>query len=182
MRERQVEQHHVARLGQAVLHLVALLHHRVVVAVADHAGLRRPGRARRVDEREEVVLVDRVGALVERAGCVCGVRASALAQRGEVGEREDVADAEALDLRPLLVVLDEHADRLGVLEHVLRVARRARCVDRRADRADERSAKSKSAHSRLVRARIPNASPFCDAEREQAVRELVDRGRPPRPR
>ena len=40
--------------------------HRVVVAMADHAALRRPGRARRVDEREEVVLADRGDRVVER--------------------------------------------------------------------------------------------------------------------
>ena len=93
VRERQVEQHHVAGLGEPVFHLVGLLHHRVVVAVADHAGLRRAGRPRGVDEREELVLVDRVGALVERGRVLCGVRPSALSQRVELRERDHVRDA-----------------------------------------------------------------------------------------
>ena len=74
--------------------------------MADHAGLRRPGRARRVDEREEVVLVDRVGARGELAGMRGRPVASARAQLVELGERDHVA-AEAFDLRALLVVLDE---------------------------------------------------------------------------
>ena len=45
---------------------------------------------------------------------------------GQVGEREHLAEGgelgpSLLDLVALLVVLAEHADRLGVLEHVLRV-------------------------------------------------------------
>ena len=41
--------------------------HLVVVAVPDHAALRRAGRPRGVDEREEVLLVDRRDRVVERA-------------------------------------------------------------------------------------------------------------------
>ena len=52
--EREVEKHHVVVLEEAV-HRVDGGRHRVVVAVADHAALRRPGRPGRVDDRVQVV-------------------------------------------------------------------------------------------------------------------------------
>ena len=61
---------------------------------------------------------------VELAGMLCGPFAAAGAQRVELVERDHVA-GEALDLRALLVVLDEHADRLGMVEDVPHVVRRA---------------------------------------------------------
>ena len=159
--EREVEQHHVAGLGQAIVHLVALLHHRVVVAVADHAGLRRAGRPRRVDEREELVLVDRVGALVECGRVLRGVRPPAFSQRAELRERDDVLDARPRDLRALVVVLDEDADRLRVLEDVVRVARassthRSAPRPRRRARARSRRAPTRGSCARAGRMRRPS--------------------------
>ena len=67
VREREVEEQDVAGAG-VVVHLVADRDHRVVVAVADHAALRRAGRARRVDVGEEVVLGDRASASARAVG------------------------------------------------------------------------------------------------------------------
>ncbi len=134
--EWQVQQHHVVRDGE-VLDLPSLVRHLVVVAVADHAGLRRTGRSRRVDEREEVVLLDRSGSFDDGGGMQRRVFAAACSQIFEVGEREDVCELDSLHLRPLLVVFAEHADGIRVLEHVRAVLGGAVHVDRRADRADE---------------------------------------------
>src|SRR4029453_3356721 len=72
-------------------------------------------------------------------------------------------------------VLDEDADRLGVVEDVLAVLRRAVRVDRRADRADvcEGEVEERPLQARLAEDRERVA--LADAERQQAVRELVDR-------
>ncbi len=121
MREREVQEHHVTGLGEALFHLIALLHHRVVVAVSDHAGLRRPRCSRRVDEGEEVVLVDRVGALLQLAGMLGGIRASALAQGVELVEADHVLDTRHLGA--LLVVFDKDADGLRMVEDVLHIPR-----------------------------------------------------------
>ena len=173
MRERQVEEHHVAGLCQAMLHLVCLRDHRVVVAVADHAGLRRPGCARGVDEREEIVLIDRVRALVERAGILRRKGATPFAQVSEVGKREDVLEVRA-EFRALFVVLDERADTVRVLDHVLHVVRRAVRVDRRADGAYEcqREIEQRPFEIRAREDCEGIAAP--DPECQQAVRDLVD--------
>ena len=172
MREREVEEHHVAGLEELVLHLVALPHHLVVVAVTDHAGLRRAGCARRVDEREQVVLVDRVGTRVEVAGMIRRPFTSARAELVQRGERDDVA-AEPFDLRELLVVLDQDAAGFGVLEDVLHVACGARRVDRRANGADQ---SQREVEQRPLERRAPEEgeriSPG-NAQREEAVGELV---------
>ena len=181
MGERQVEKHHVARLGQAVLHLVALAHHRVVVAVADHARLRRAGRARRVDEREEVVLVDRVGALVERGRVRRRVRAAALAQLVEVGERDDVSARTRVDLRALLLVLDER--RRPPPSARGRTARRAASCSRRSARRPRRRARARSrtAPTRGSSARGSRTARPC-GRRARAGRSRARRPpRPPRP-
>jgi hypothetical protein len=57
VRQREVEQHHVVA-ERELRHAVDARGHLVVVAVADHAGLRWAGRARRVDEGENVLLAD----------------------------------------------------------------------------------------------------------------------------
>ena len=81
--------------------------------------------------------------VVESAGVRRAIRAPLLLERGR-GRRTSARArrrgerARPLDLGALVVVLAEHADRLGVLEHVVDVLRRAVRVDRRADRADVR--------------------------------------------
>ena len=78
MREREEQEHHVA-FDREVLDVVDLVDHRVVVAVPDHAGLRRPGRARGVDVRVEVVLADLRGGALEAIGFGPGMVAAASA-------------------------------------------------------------------------------------------------------
>ena len=121
--------------------------HLVVVAVPDHAGLGRPGRARGVDVGEEVLLADLGHRAVECVRVLGRVGASARLELGQVREREDVtkarqAGADRLDLRALLVVLDEHADRLRVVEHV-GSSRAASCSRRSAPRR-RRSGRARS--------------------------------------
>ena len=65
--ERQVEQHDVRR-DEEGLDLVDRPDHVVVVAVQDHAALRRAGRPRRVDQREEVVVADLLASPLDRVG------------------------------------------------------------------------------------------------------------------
>ena len=104
-----------------------------------------------------------------------GVCAAALAQAVEVGERQHVLDARTLDLRALLLVLDEDADGARVLEQVQHVVPRARGVDRRADRADERQGEVEQRPLEAGAREQAERVALLDAEREQAVRELVDR-------
>jgi len=174
VREREVQQHQVSRLDETAFHLVALLHHRVVVAVPDHAGFRRPCRPGGVDEREEVVFVDRVRPPVELAGMFSRVGAASLAQRVEIGEHQHVLDAATGHLCLLLRILDENPDRFRVREHVAGVARRAVRIDRGADGADETQREVEQrpfeARARQDAERLPLAHTEC----EQAVRQLVD--------
>ena len=91
-----------------------------------------------------------------------GVRAAALAQAVEIGERQDVLDARALDLRALLLVLDEHADGARVLG--AGTARRGASSMRRSGRRLRRRApaRSRRAPTRGSSGRgAPNESPFC---------------------
>jgi len=115
--------------------------HRVVVAVPDHAALRWAGRARRVDEREQVVLVNRGDCFVERRRTLrlecCALRFEC----GEIGERPDVPEqgqrvAFRFDLLRLGCVLAEDADRLRVGEDVGHIRRRAVRVDPCANGSD----------------------------------------------
>ena len=118
------------------------------------------------------------------SACGEGVRllrcelATAFAQSGEVGEGQDVCDLRAGDLGALLLVLDEHGrPRLSARA---RSARPWASCSRRPPRRRLRSAlaRSRRAPTRgVVWARIPNASPLRTPEREQPVRELVDRSR-----
>ena len=113
--------------------------HRAIVAVGDDAALRRPGGARRVDERADVVGGDRLPALLP-----LGVRA-ARAGLDQLIHR-DCAAARALhpdhslelgdpitylvDLGELFIVLDDHRLGVGVLDDVLAFLGRVRLVDR----------------------------------------------------
>ncbi len=140
--EREVEEQHVvggAVVGQLALHR----DHRVVVAMADHAALRRAGRPRGVDEREDVLLVDRGDRLVELGGMRLPVGTSLVLERCEICVRQDLAQVWQLvtaefDLGALRLVLADHAHRLGVREDVADVRRGAVRVDADRDRTDMR--------------------------------------------
>src|SRR5205085_6767699 len=88
-----------------------------------------------------------------------------------------VPEADALGLRPLLLVLDEDADRVGVPEDMDAVPRRAGRVGGRADRADEREGEVEEHPLEARRGEDPEGLALADAEREEAVRELVHRPR-----
>ena len=90
-----------------------------------------------------------------------------------------------LDLRQLLCVLDEHADRLGVADHVGAVARGAVGVDRGADRADQaqrevEQAPLQAGRGRRSRTRLPSerrarASRFAMSSTRRAASPERDR-------
>ena len=106
-----------------------------------------------------------------------GIRASALAQCGEVGEREHVLRGERR--RPSRAARRPRRATPTASEcsrTYCDVAGRARARRSGAPTAPtSASAKSKSAHSRLVRARMRERIALADPEREEPVRELVDR-------
>ena len=79
------------------------------------------------------------------------------------------ASASGVDLRALLLVLAEHADRLGVLDDVLRVPGRAVRVDRCADGADERE---REVEHRPLERRLPE-----DRERSRPCARRARGGR-----
>jgi hypothetical protein len=93
----------------------------------------------------------------------------------EVGKRQDVLQRQPVELRPLLIVLAEHADRLGVLCDVLRVLRRVVHVDRSADRADQTEREIEEHPLEAGRGEDRESVPFSHPEGEQAVGNLVDR-------
>ena len=94
----------------------------VVVAVEDHAALWWAGRARRVNEGEEVVIADLLTRPLERIWIGGSVLAAERAKLGERLDGVDVLRARGLDLGEQLVVLDEAADRVRVLEDVAALA------------------------------------------------------------
>ena len=113
--------------------------HRAVVAVRDHAALRRPGGPGRVDEGADVVGADRAVALLPVGLAARGAALGELVERDRVarpaGHPDHVLElraaiADLADLLQLLVVLDHDRDRVGVLEHVLALLRRVGLVDR----------------------------------------------------
>ena len=153
--------------------------HRVVVAVRDHAALRRPGRPGRVDVREEVVLLDPLAGLTQRVRVLGRVGAPTGGEVVEIGVGEHVAQlrriaAHRLDLRALGLVLAEHADRLRVPEDVAGVLRRAVRVDRGADRADRAEREVEERPLDAARAQDREGVALADAERQQPVGVALD--------
>ena len=119
--------------------LVDHVEHRPVVAVADDAALRRPGRARGVDEGADVLRGDRLPARLPLGGVAAGAAGGEVVERDRVlagaghphhvlEQRQLVADR--ADLLQLLVVLDDDDLGVGVLEHVLALLGRVGLVDR----------------------------------------------------
>ncbi len=126
--------------------------HAPVVAVREHAALRRPGGAGGVDV--EAVVVERHAghALVHGP---CGRPVGAAAELVEADGAIEVAGREGhdrveggevvtygADLGELLLVLDEHRARLRVVEHVVALLRRVGLVDRHAGRAGGQDAEA----------------------------------------
>ena len=129
------------------------------VLVREHAALRRAGRAGRVDERREVVLV----ATGVGLGCVA-VRASASNAASSSKRRisrRPAARKHGLELLALLVVLGEGEHRLGVAEDVRALARGVRRVEADDDGADR--------HDRPVEQDPLEARPREDGDRVAAA-------------
>jgi len=81
--EREVQKHHVGR-EEEVLDPVDRRHHLRVIAVEDHAALRRPRRAGRVDEREEILFADLGPGAVEGirvARCMLAAKGAKIVER-----------------------------------------------------------------------------------------------------
>ena len=186
VREREVEEHDVAPHDEPV---EAVDHgdHRVVVAMADHAGLRRAGRPRGVDVREEVVLADPGLGLGERPRLRGPEFTSAIGQGVEIGEGEHVPEARQpvahlRDLCGLLLVLDQDAYGLGVPEDVGAVVRGGVRVDGGGDRAYEGEREVEERPLEARRAEDSDRVALADAERQQSVRQLLHPTRRIRPR
>src|SRR5581483_1222583 len=137
------------------------------VLVREHAALRRPRRAGRVDQGGDVVLADRL--------CLTAFAPDL----GELVEADDLAErrqlaAHRLELLALDVVLDEGEDGFGVAEDVRALARGVRRVEPDDDGADR--------HDRPVEEDPLEARPrddgdgvaLADAAGEEPLREVVD--------
>ena len=181
VREREEQVGDVAGLDDRV----ALAHRDdvAVVAVAEHAALRRPGRPRRVDDRVRLVARDGVRAPVQLGGVA---RAAALAQRVERDRVADVAGrvdhddrlqrrqvvAHRADLGDLRRVLADDRARLGVAGDPLALLGRVRRVDRHDDRPGGGDAEVGVRPLRPGRAEDRHAIARLDPEVDQAAADL----------
>ena len=185
VRERQVEQHHVAR-GAVIGEVVDRCDHRVVVAVPDHAALGRPRRPRRVDEGEEVLLVDRRDHVVEGLAVRVPVRATLLLERRKVGEGQHVPEREEARRgppRPSLAARRPRRGRRRPPSARGRSARRRATSSRRSPRRPRRRgrARSRRAPTRACSARGSRTRRPC-RRRARGGRWRGPRpGPPPRP-
>ena len=175
--------------------------HRVVVAVRDHAALRRAGRPRGVDVGEEVVLLDRRRGLAQRVRVLGRVGAPALGQVVEVGEGQHVAQARErrrARARPSRAGPRPRRGRRPTPSGRGCSRRPSASCSRRSQRRSRRpapSAKSKSAHStgscrgsrtrrpsarraRAARSRSPRRARPPPPTRARATRRRAGRGRP----
>ncbi len=165
--------------------LVAVDHveHRAVVRVADDAALRRPGRARGVDEGADVLGGDGGDALVEDGRVDLG------ALGGQLVGGEDVvgvADhhhhllelrqpgADLADLLHLFLVLDDADLGVGVLEDVGALLGRVGLVDRHDRGADRERRVVEVGPLGAGVAEDRDAVAFLDAERDQAQGQRFD--------
>ena len=183
MGERQEEVDDLVLLDdvQALAHV----QHRAVVVVGEHAALRRPGRPRRVDERERVLGAHRVHPLLERR---LGAAAAALAQRVERDRIADVAVrvdddhvaqgrqsfADGGDLGHLARVLAHDRHGFGVAGHPFALFRRVRRIDRDDDRCGRRDREVGVGPLRPGVGKDGDALARLDAEVDQAERDLAD--------
>ena len=104
------------------------------VAVREHAPLRGPCRAGGVDERREVVLLDRLGLQMLRQPPL-GLELLEPVERDHLAQRGQGA-ADGYELAGLLLVLGEGEHGLAVLEDVLAFLGGARRIETDDDSAD----------------------------------------------
>ena len=173
MREREVEEQQVL-VERELLERVDRRRHLVVVAVADHAGLRRAGRPGRVDEGEEVVLADPALRVGERVGMLLAVRAASFLELVERFQREHVRQR-GDEVAARLVV--EDANRLDQAEHVGRIAGRARGIDRRGDCADPGECEVRQHPFEARRGHDSDHVAFLDSQGEKTEGDLLDAAR-----
>ena len=151
--------------------------------MADDAALRRPGRARGVDEGADVVRGDRVDPLLEdRVVDFAALRCQLVHREHAVG----VADhhhhllemrqpgADLADLRQLFLVLDHDDLGVGVLEHVGALLGRVGLVDRHHRGADRERRVVEVGPLGAGVAEDRDAVAFLDAERDQAQGQRLD--------
>ena len=173
VRERQIEQHQIVA-EREVLDPLDARGHRVVVAVADHAALRRAGRSRRVDVGVEVVLADHRLCRGERLWVLLGERDPLGAQLVQRVERQDVGEPKRLDLLALSLVLDERADGIGVIEYVSGLFGPAARINGRRDRADAGEREVEQGPFEPRAADDPEGVALSDPAPQQTLSELLD--------
>jgi hypothetical protein len=178
VRQREVAEGAV--LGGELVDLADGLDGPHAVAVAEHDGLRRAGGPGGVDVAGAVVALDLAGAVVD------GVGRGGVAAGQEVVPREDhrvaldvgaahqhdVLEARQVvallhDLGVLLAVLDEDDGGLGVVDDVLRLARRAGGVDAGRDGADGHGAEGEDHPLEPVEAEDAGGLAVQDAEGDE---------------
>ena len=120
----------------------------------------------------------RLSASASAVGCSAAKARPRSASAVEVGEGQHVLEggqlaAHGFDLLELRLVLDEHPDGVGVGEDVAAVLGRRVRVDRRRYASDEREREVEEAPLDTRAREDPERVALADAERQQAVRELV---------
>ena len=181
MGEGEVEIGEVFPLDDAVL--IDHVEHRAVVAVGDHAALRRPGRARGVDEGADVARGHGAPSALPGGG-VTGAAGGEIVERDRViagaGHPDHLLElrqlvADLADLLQLLVVLDDHDLGVGVLEHVLALLGGVRLVDRDDDGADREGGEVEVGPLRAGVAENRDLVALLDAEVDEPESERPDR-------
>jgi hypothetical protein len=152
----------------------------------EHATLRRPGGARRVDERERVLGLDGVDARLQVAGVAGTAPLAQVVERDRAGVRvgargvdhDDVPEvwqvlADGDDLRDLLGVLADDRDGLRVARHPLTFLGRVGLVDRDHDRTRRGRAEVREGPLGARIGEDADAVAALDAEVDQAEADLA---------
>ena len=169
VRHREEQEHDVARVLQSFDHAGRGGDE---VAVREHAALRGPRGSGRVDQRREVVLLDRLGLQVPGQAAV-GLELVEPVEGDDLPQRRQRA-ADGDEFPRLLLVLGKGEHRLGVGQHVLALLRRARRVEADDDGADRhhRPVEQDPLEPRARQHR--HAIALANAARQQPMRERVD--------
>jgi hypothetical protein len=168
VRHRQKQEHDVSRVLQPLDHTGR---GRDEIAMGEHAALRRAGGAGGVDQRREVLLLDRVRLKVPCETAV-GLQLVEPVEGDDLAQRRQRA-ADGDELPRLLLVLGKGEHGLGVGEHVLALLRRAGRIEADDDRPDRHHGpvEQDPLEPRSREHRYPVA--FVDAARKQPPRERV---------
>ena len=181
--ERQVQVDDVAVFDDRLL--LAHVDHRAVVAVGEHAALRRPGGAGGVDERVGIVGRDGGDALGHLVGVTATAALTQFVERDRVGDVAGRIDHDHRlergqpvphrdDLGDLARVLANDEARLGVARHPLALLRRVRGVDGDDDAAGAADAEARVRPLRPGRAQDGRPLARRQPEVDQPARDLAD--------